>query len=155
MVEVIEHLLANLDAATLPLDVPGVVAARQERDRVATQVRHHLLPRLRQVAAPVIVVVGGSTGAGKSTIVNSVVAKEVTTAGVLRPTTREPILVVHPKDADLLEGHPVADIARVTPEEVVPRDRKSTRLNSSHVAISYAVFCLKKKKQTHPTSAEH
>src|SRR5437870_8243157 len=29
------------------------------------------------------------------------------------------------------------------------RDRKSTRLNSSHVAISYAVFCLKKKKPTH------
>src|SRR5690625_6802150 len=28
-------------------------------------------------------------------------------------------------------------------------DRKSTRLNSSHVAISYAVFCLKKKKTTH------
>src|SRR6266511_4434450 len=28
------------------------------------------------------------------------------------------------------------------------RDRKSTRLNSSHVKISYAVFCLKKKKQT-------
>src|SRR5439155_20026955 len=28
------------------------------------------------------------------------------------------------------------------------RDRKSTRLNSSHVAISYAVFCLKKKKRT-------
>src|SRR5690625_6119599 len=34
-------------------------------------------------------------------------------------------------------------------ELVLPRDRKSTRLNSSHVAISYAVFCLKKKiKQT-------
>src|SRR5699024_12776427 len=29
---------------------------------------------------------------------------------------------------------------------IVPRDRKSTRLNSSHVSISYAVFCLKKKK---------
>src|SRR5690625_5711766 len=29
-------------------------------------------------------------------------------------------------------------------------DRKSTRLNSSHVAISYAVFCLKKKKQSNP-----
>src|SRR5699024_12026588 len=28
-----------------------------------------------------------------------------------------------------------------------PQDRKSTRLNSSHVSISYAVFCLKKKKQ--------
>src|SRR5215475_15443709 len=30
-----------------------------------------------------------------------------------------------------------------------PQDRKSTRLNSSHVKISYAVFCLKKKKKTH------
>src|SRR5256885_9710590 len=29
-------------------------------------------------------------------------------------------------------------------------DRKSTRLNSSHLVISYAVFCLKKKKDTHP-----
>src|SRR3989442_3333647 len=31
-------------------------------------------------------------------------------------------------------------------DEVLPRDRKSTRLNSSHVRISYAVFCLNKKK---------
>src|SRR3712207_7770785 len=30
-------------------------------------------------------------------------------------------------------------------------DRKSTRLNSSHANISYAVFCLKKKKTTHPS----
>src|SRR5690625_6802007 len=30
----------------------------------------------------------------------------------------------------------------------IPQDRKSTRLNSSHVAISYAVFCLKKKKNS-------
>src|SRR5277367_7038909 len=30
----------------------------------------------------------------------------------------------------------------------IDRDRKSTRLNSSHITISYAVFCLKKKKQT-------
>src|SRR5436309_8659241 len=36
---------------------------------------------------------------------------------------------------------------------ITPRDRKSTRLNSSHVKISYAVFCLKKKKQqTHKLS---
>src|SRR5437660_4761725 len=36
----------------------------------------------------------------------------------------------------------------------VPRDRKSTRLNSSHVAISYAVFCLKKKKKKKKTSKD-
>src|SRR2546430_12730758 len=35
------------------------------------------------------------------------------------------------------------------------RDRKSTRLNSSHSQISYAVFCLKKKKKTHIRSEQH
>src|SRR5699024_12220694 len=34
------------------------------------------------------------------------------------------------------------------------RDRKSTRLNSSHVSISYAVFCLKKKKQINPVTRD-
>src|SRR3712207_8903946 len=34
-------------------------------------------------------------------------------------------------------------------EQQVVEDRKSTRLNSSHANISYAVFCLKKKKSTH------
>src|SRR5690554_7455916 len=34
-------------------------------------------------------------------------------------------------------------------------DRKSTRLNSSHVRISYAVFCLKKKTTTPPTGDAH
>src|SRR5690625_6079746 len=38
-----------------------------------------------------------------------------------------------------------ADAAGVSARELADRDRKSTRLNSSHVAISYAVFCLKKK----------
>src|SRR5256885_10192927 len=38
-------------------------------------------------------------------------------------------------------------------QRMVPygQDRKSTRLNSSHLVISYAVFCLKKKNNTHPT----
>src|SRR5690349_23725731 len=35
------------------------------------------------------------------------------------------------------------------------RDRKSTRLNSSHVEISYAVFCLKKKKKKPNTTVSH
>src|SRR5690625_1927567 len=40
--------------------------------------------------------------------------------------------------------HSLCDIERSSP---IARDRKSTRLNSSHVATSYAVFCLKKKKK--------
>src|SRR3989440_1041813 len=44
-------------------------------------------------------------------------------------------------------------LALLPPEvdRVLERDRKSTRLNSSHDQISYAVFCLKKKKKTHPS----
>src|SRR3989449_6937327 len=37
-------------------------------------------------------------------------------------------------------------VDEVPPKELIYRDRKSTRLNSSHGYISYAVFCLKKKK---------
>src|SRR5437763_7302813 len=39
------------------------------------------------------------------------------------------------------------------PPQRMWRDRKSTRLNSSHRCISYAVFCLKKKKQSAPPTA--
>src|SRR2546426_1264436 len=41
----------------------------------------------------------------------------------------------------------LAPMAGVRHPEEVERDRKSTRLNSSHLVISYAVFCLKKKKK--------
>src|SRR5256885_6740026 len=41
------------------------------------------------------------------------------------------------------------------PVNVQSLDRKSTRLNSSHLVISYAVFCLKKKKQLHLTYHIH
>src|SRR2546426_5202883 len=43
----------------------------------------------------------------------------------------------------LARGHP---IPRAAADAGEARDRKSTRLNSSHLVISYAVFCLKKKK---------
>src|SRR2546430_10054306 len=43
--------------------------------------------------------------------------------------------------------HGVADVLRMGADVHRDRDRKSTRLNSSHSQISYAVFCLKKKKK--------
>src|SRR5437867_10133704 len=42
-------------------------------------------------------------------------------------------------------GNVLADSSRAFPRKLLKRDRKSTRLNSSHRTISYAVFCLKKK----------
>src|SRR3712207_7773189 len=56
-----------------------------------------------------------------------------------------PILVVDGVEADDVIG----TLTRIAQSEgVCTIDRKSTRLNSSHANISYAVFCLKKKKQT-------
>src|SRR5256885_2751383 len=50
-------------------------------------------------------------------------------------------------------GNAELKLDRKTAERrVFPADRKSTRLNSSHLVISYAVFCLKKKKMTTPTT---
>src|SRR5690606_40902456 len=43
-------------------------------------------------------------------------------------------------------GGCAAGVVRPVAVQCIPGDRKSTRLNSSHVKISYAVFCLKKKK---------
>jgi energy-coupling factor transporter ATP-binding protein EcfA2 len=65
--------------------------------------------------APLLMVVGGSTGAGKSTLVNSLVGAEVSTAGVLRPTTRAPVLACHPADLRWFEGDRILPaLARTT-----------------------------------------
>src|SRR5438876_4508524 len=44
------------------------------------------------------------------------------------------------------EGFGIREVARAAMYHPLTQDRKSTRLNSSHPSISYAVFCLKKKK---------
>src|SRR5258708_30648734 len=51
----------------------------------------------------------------------------------------------------LVAGEPLLDVGPDT--RITRRDRKSTRLNSSHQIISYAVFCLKKKKNTYQKNA--
>src|SRR2546422_3325320 len=51
-------------------------------------------------------------------------------------------------------GHEQCDVDRTVGLEPGGRDRKSTRLNSSHGYISYAVFCLKKKKTKHYNTNE-
>jgi hypothetical protein len=103
------RLRDDLKAVRLDLALPGVEEARRARDDLVAQVDDYLLPRLAQMDAPALIVVGGSTGAGKSTLLNSLVGSVVSPAGVLRPTTRTPVLAFHPNDLEWFEG------ARVLP----------------------------------------
>ena len=103
--------------ATVPLGLstPDRDAAWRAARGVVDQIDDYLLPRLRDLGAPLLTVVGGSTGAGKSTLVNSLVGVPVTTSGVLRPTTRSPVLVCAPTDVQAFSGDRVLPhLPRVT-----------------------------------------
>ena len=99
MLTALVRLRGALQGVDLPLAVPGVEAPREARREMIEQLEDYVLPRLMTIDAPLLAVVGGSTGAGKSTLVNALVGHRVTTPGVLRPTTRSPVLVHHPDDA--------------------------------------------------------
>lgn len=108
-------LLGNVRSAPLRLDVPGTADARRIQGEIVNQLSDYVLPRLVQLEAPLLAVVGGSTGAGKSTLVNSLVGERVTESGVLRPTTRSPVLVHHPADAAWFEPtHILSGLPRTT-----------------------------------------
>ncbi|WP_194398310.1 dynamin family protein [Microbacterium atlanticum] len=120
LISAVDVVRGRLTAAALPLEGTGVSEARARRHEVLAQIDDYLLPRLRSDGAPLLVVVGGSTGAGKSTLVNSVLGAMLSSPGVLRPTTRSPVLVHHPADAPWF-----------APERVLPT---LTRVHTSAVA---------------------
>lgn len=111
--------LATLHALLLALPrgipVPSASNAGAIRRGLVDQIHDYLLPRLANLDAPVLVGIGGSTGAGKSTIANSLVGENVTETGLLRPTTRTPVLACHPDDVPwFLEGGVLPDLTRAT-----------------------------------------
>jgi hypothetical protein len=93
------HLREALAQVRLPLDLPGSADVRDRLRGAVAQLDDYVLPRLARLDAPLLAVIGGSTGAGKSTLVNSLVGRVVTAPGVIRPTTRSPVLVHYPDDA--------------------------------------------------------
>jgi hypothetical protein len=99
MLTALVQLRGALQNVALPLDLPSAAEQRTARQEMVDQLEDYVIPRLMTLEAPLLAVVGGSTGAGKSTLVNSLVGTRVTAPGVLRPTTRSPVLVHHPDDA--------------------------------------------------------
>jgi energy-coupling factor transporter ATP-binding protein EcfA2 len=99
MLAALVRLRSALQHVVLPLELPNVAERRATRSEMVDQLEDYVIPRVMTLDAPLLAVVGGSTGAGKSTLVNSLVGTRVTEPGVLRPTTRSPVLVHNPADA--------------------------------------------------------
>jgi hypothetical protein len=120
------RLRAAVAALGLGLKTPGVTKARKARQELLRQLDDYVLPRLQRMDAPLLAVIGGSTGAGKSTLTNSLIGREVSRSGVLRPTTRAPVLVHHPFDSGaFLTNRILPDLARISseaPEQARPVD---------------------------------
>lgn len=124
LLDALSALRDRVASVRLPLPLPGAPRARQTRAELLAQLDDYLVPRLKAPEAPLLAVVGGSTGAGKSTLVNSLVGRQVSEAGVLRPTTRIPVLVCHPDDHHWFAGKRVLpDLTRVW----APQDEEAVR----------------------------
>ena len=121
--EALIEVRGAVEATAYPLALPSADEARRTGAALVAQLDDYLLPRLARLAAPLLVVVGGSTGAGKSTLVNSLVQARVSATGVLRPTTRSPVLVCSPTDAAWFrQGNLLPGLTRTTE----PQDRPDT-----------------------------
>lgn len=78
--------------------------ARDLRIGLLAELQGHIIPRLAHPDSPVIVALCGPTGAGKSTLINSLARGVVSPAGPLRPTTRTPVLVHRPEEGRWFPG---------------------------------------------------
>ncbi|AZN29786.1 hypothetical protein EJO69_05285 [Flaviflexus salsibiostraticola] len=121
LARLVVETLEALEDVSFPLAVPGINELMDSHRALQTQLSTRLLPHLLQEAVPAIVVFGGSSGAGKSTILNSLLGEEVSEASVIRPTTRTPVLAFHPDDEMAMTDHMLLGMCEVViTENAIP-----------------------------------
>jgi len=132
LLSAVQQLRVEVENATFPLDLQGVAAARLSQSALLKELDDYVIPRLASLDAPLLAVVGGSTGAGKSTLVNSLVGSVVSRSGVLRPTTRSPVLVHHRQDERWFKvSRVLPGLARMTGFDDFRDDQSVVRLVAS------------------------
>jgi len=137
----LQSLRRGIDATALPLELTDVERARRDRGELLAQLDDYILPRAASLDAPLLAVVGGSTGAGKSTLVNSLVGEVVTKSGVLRPTTRASTLIHNPADERWFTGTRVLPgLARLTGDIDEAGDPGTLRLVPGNVPPGLALL---------------
>ncbi|HEX4815604.1 MAG TPA: dynamin family protein [Nonomuraea sp.] len=104
LTEALDTLRESVADLRFGLDLPGVEEARQAQADLLAQLEGYVIPRVKTSAAPALIVIAGSTGAGKSTLVNSLAERNVSRTGIRRPTTGVPVLVCHPEDREWFQN---------------------------------------------------
>ena len=113
--------LAERRLALGPRSEPAATRARQLVDHV----RSHVRVRANSLDAPLVVLLVGPTGAGKSTIFNTITGRAASPTGVLRPTTRTAVVLAHPTDRaglreGALKGFSAGTVRFVTDNDIAP-----------------------------------
>ncbi len=116
------HALGEgVEAVAFGLPGPSQAARRQQQRHLLWSINEYLLPRLGDLAAPAVAVVLGSTGSGKSTLVNSLAQEAVSTPGPVRPTTRRPVVWAHTEHVTRYSGNYLAGYGPGEPRQLEVR----------------------------------
>lgn len=106
-------LAEAVDSAQLPVLMPGMRELARARERAHALLSVHIIPRCEALAMPLVVVIAGSSGVGKSALSNALAGENVCEVSALRPTTTEPMALVSAANVQTLTVHPLASIASV------------------------------------------